>query len=164
MTTTRNRRTTTSGKTAYRQSGRMYQYSSAARKLQAVPQEEQRPVKKVSHTTRKNRERALHMNIGYVLFLAAAMVAAGVILTGYLKLQSDITNSIKHIAALERELNNLKLDNDENYSRITSNVNLEEVRRIAIQELGMQYAEEGQIVAFDGEDSDYVRQTGAIPD
>ena len=140
-----------------------YQYSSAARRLQVVPNEQQRPVKKVSHATRKNRERALHMNIGYVLFLVTAMVAAGVILTGYLKLQSDITNSIKNISVLESQLNTLKLDNDETYSRISSNVNLEEVRRIAIQELGMKYADEGQIIIFDGEDSDYVRQTGEIP-
>lgn len=160
---TGSRRTTAYERTAYRQSGREYQYSSAARALQAVPAREQRPVRKVSHATRKNRERALHMNIGYVLFLVTAMVAAGVILTGYLKLQSDITNSINNISALESQLNTLKLDNDETYSRISSNVNLEEVKRIAIQELGMQYADEGQIIVFDGEDSDYVRQTGEIP-
>ena len=58
----------------------------------------------------------------------------------------------------------LKLENDENYSRIDSSINLEEVKRIAIQELGMRYAEEGQIVTFSGEGSDYVRQTGEIPD
>ena len=143
--------------------GREYQYSTAARQLQTVPAREQRPVKKISHATRKNRERALHMNIGYVLFLVIAMVAAGIVLTGYLKLQSDITNSINNISVLESRLNNMKLDNDETYSRISSNVNLEEVRRIAIQELGMQYADEGQIIIFDGEDSDYVRQTGEIP-
>lgn len=156
------RRTTAYGRTTAASRGE-YQYSSAARRLQVVSNEQQRPVKKVSHATRKNRERALHMNIGYVLFLVTAMVAAGVILTGYLKLQSDITNSIKNISVLESQLNTLKLDNDETYSRISSNVNLEEVRRIAIQELGMKYADEGQIIIFDGEDSDYVRQTGEIP-
>ncbi len=160
---TGSRRTTAYDRGTYNRSGREYQYSSAARQLQVVPAREQRPVKKVSHATRKNRERALHMNIGYVLFLVTAMVAAGVILTGYLKLQSDITNSINNISILESRLNNMKLDNDENYSRISSNVNLEEVRRIAIQELGMKYADEGQIIIFDGEDSDYVRQTGEIP-
>lgn len=160
---TGNKRTAAYGK-SYRAGGREYQYSSAARKLQPLPQKEQRPAKKVSHATRRNRERALHMNIGYVLFLAIAMVAAGVVLTGYLKLQSDITNSISNISVLESRLNNMRLDNDETYSRISSNVNLEEVRRIAIQELGMQYANEGQIIVFDGEDSDYVRQTGEIPD
>ncbi len=160
---TGNRRTTAYRGTAYR-TGSTYQQGSAARQLQALPAEQLRPARKVSNATRKNRERALHMNIGYVLFLVAAMVTAGVILTGYLKLQSDITNSMKHIATLESQLNSMKLENDEAYSRINSNVNLEEVRRIAIQELGMQYAQEGQIVTFDGEDNDYVRQTGEIPD
>ena len=81
-----------------------------------------------------------------------------------MKAAPDITNSVKHIAALESELNQLRRDNDENYSRITSNVDLEEVKRVAIQELGMTYAREGQIVIFNGEGSDYVRQTGDIPD
>ena len=105
-----------------------------------------------------------HMNVASVLSMAVAMVAAGIILTWYLMLQSDITNSIKRIASLESQLNELKLENDENYSRITSNVDLEEVKRVAIQELGMRYAEEGQIITFNGEGSDYVRQTGKIPD
>lgn len=96
--------------------------------------------------------------------MAVAMVAAAFILIRYLTLQSDITNSIKHISALESQLNEMKLDNDENYSRITSNVDLEEVKRVAIQELGMQYAKEGQIITFSGEGSDYVRQTGDIPE
>lgn len=150
---------------AYRQGNQVYIQGNTARKLQVVPSEyERRPVKKNTHAVRKNRERALHMNVGYVTFLITAMVLAGFILTGYLKLQSDITNSIKHIAQLESDLNTMKLDNDERYSRLTSDINLEEVRRTAIQELGMQYAQEGQIITFNGEDNDYVRQTGEIPD
>lgn len=79
------------------------------------------------------------------------------------RLQSDITNSIKNISRLESRLNTLKLDNDEEYSRITSNIDLEEVKRIAIQELGMKYAEEGQIVTVTGGGSDYMRQVADIP-
>ena len=149
-------------KTAYRNS--VYVQGNTARKLQAVPDIQRTPAKKVSNRTRRNRERALHMNIGSVLFMAIAMIAAGIILTWYITLQSDITNSIKNISKLESELNYLKLTNDENYSRITSNIDLEEVRRVAIQELGMRYAEEGQIITFNGEGSDYMRQTGDIPD
>ena len=104
------------------------------------------------------------MNIGYVLFLASALLAVGFVLTTYLTLKSDITNSVKNIARLESELNNMKLDNDERESRISSNTNLEEVRQTAIQELGMQYAGEGQIITFNSEDNDYVIQKGEIPD
>lgn len=151
------------GKTAYRNS--VYVQENTVRRLQAVPSpvRQEPPARKVSNRARRNRERAKHMNIGSVLFMAVAMVVAGLILTWYLTLQADITNSIKHIAALESQLNELKLSNDENYSRITSDVNLEEVKRVAIQELGMIYAKEGQIISFNGESSDYVRQTGNIP-
>ena len=93
-------------KTAYRNS--VYVQGNTARKLQPLPAPE-RPVKKVSSRTRKNRERALHMNVASVLSMAVAMMAAGIILTWYLTLQSDITNSIKHIAALEGTLNEMKL-------------------------------------------------------
>ena len=141
----------------------VYVQGNTARRLEVLPQEEQ-PIRRVSEQIRRNRARAHRMNVGYVAFMVAALVAVGVILTMYISLQSDITNSIKHIASQEKTLNNLKLDNDENYSRITSSVNLDEVKRIAIQELGMGYAQEGQIITFNGESSDYVRQTGEIPD
>ena len=72
-------------------------------------------------------------------------------------------SSCKNISRQEKILNDLRLDNDENYSRITSSINLDEVKRIAIQELGMGYAQECQIITFNGESSDYVRQTGEIP-
>ena len=66
-------------------------------------------------------------------------------------------------ARLEKELNNLKLSNDDELARINSNVNLDEIKRIAIGELGMVYAQEGQIVYYNNEGSDYVRQFGDIP-
>ncbi|MDE5932260.1 MAG: cell division protein FtsL [Lachnospiraceae bacterium] len=141
-----------------------YIQGSAVRKLDVTQEIEQNPKKKLSNTARKNREKAEHMSLGYVLFLSLALLATGVILVGYIRLQSDITNSIKHIASLESELNDLKLANDEEYNRITSSIDLEEVRRIAIQELGMKYAEEGQIVVFESENNDYVKQMAPIPD
>ncbi|MDE7249026.1 MAG: cell division protein FtsL [Lachnospiraceae bacterium] len=155
-------------KNAYRSS--IYvQGNTAARRLaqeeriRVVPRQ-QEPVRRAGKNVRRNRDRALYMNIGYVLFLVAAVVATAFILTGYLTLKADITSSIKNISRMESTLNELKLSNDEKYDRIISNVNLDEVKRIAIQELGMSYAKEGQIISFRGEGSDYVRQTGEIPE
>ena len=140
----------------------MYVYGNTARQLQTMPAE-RRPVRK-NHATRRNRERALYMNVGYVLFLGMALMAVGFVLISYLRLKSDITNSVKNIARMESQLNSLKLDNDERLSRISSSTNLEEVKQRAIQELGMQYAGEGQIIIFNSEDNDYVIQKGEIPD
>lgn len=141
-----------------------YIQGSAVKKLDVTREIEREPKKKLSNTARKNREKAEHMSAGYVLFLSVALLVTGWILVGYISLQSDITNSIKNISTLESELNDLRLANDEEYSRITSSVDLEEVRRIAIQELGMQYAQEGQIVTFASENSDYVKQMASIPE
>ena len=142
---------------------RYYVQGNTVRKLDVTKEIERQPQKKISNTARKNRERAKHMSAGYVVFLCIALVATGIILVNYISLQSDITNSVQHISTLEKQLNDLKLANDEEYSRITSNIDLEEIKRIAIQELGMQYAEEGQIVSFASENHDYVKQMSDIP-
>lgn len=140
-----------------------YVQGNTVRRVQLAREMPERSPKRISNSVRKNRERAKHMSAGYVLFLSAALVSAGIILVYYIGLQSDITNSVKHIATLERQLNDLKVANEENYSRISSSVDLEEIRRIAIQELGMQYAKEGQIISFASENSDYVKQMAEIP-
>lgn len=145
----------------YRKS--VYVQGNTVRKLDDDLYAPRQPKRQISNTARKNREKAYHMSFGYVLFLVCALVAAGFILTGYIGLQAEMTNSIKTVSKMESQLNDLKLENDENYSRITSSIDLEEVKRIAIQELGMKYAEEGQIVTFSGEGSDYVRQMADIP-
>lgn len=140
-----------------------YVHGNTARKIRPDQEITREPKKKVNNSVRRNRDRAKHMNAGYVLFLGMALVATGMILVYYIGLQSDITNSVKHISTLESQLNALKVANEENYSRISSSVDLEEIRRIAIQELGMQYAQEGQIISFTSENNDYVKQMAEIP-
>ena len=144
-----------------------YVYGNAARALEPERRRENTeevPVRKPHHEVRKNRDKARYMNAGYVVFLVTALCAAAFILVNYIQLQSQLTNMTKSVAAKKSELNYMSIANDEEYNRITSNVDLEEVRRIAIQELGMQYAEEGQIVVFQSENNDYVKQIAAIPD
>ncbi len=149
-----------SGQTTYRKSGYI---SGNTVKIADPVREMQNPSKKVSHTTRKNRDRVLHMNLGYVIFLTGALFIAGIVLIGYLQMQAKLTVSIKSVASLESELNDLKLSNDEELERINSSINLEEIKRIAVEELGMTYAKEGQVVKISGEGSDYVRQLKNLP-
>ena len=150
-------------KTANRRAQDTYVVGNTVRKLNVV-EELQNPVqqKPVNHTVRKNREKALYMNLGYVLFLVAALASAAIILISYIQIQAEITLSVKHIAAMESELNDLRLTNDENYARAASSVDLEEIRSVAIGELGMRYAKEGQIINVSGEGNDYVRQLADI--
>ena len=144
------------GRSAYRQNEE-YVYGNAARALQPVQVEEPKGLH-LSHRARRNRERAGHMNLGYVLFLTLAIVATGIGCLQYLKLQSEITNSVKRISVLESRLNEIKAENDDTESRIKGTVGLEEIKKRAMNELGMQYATPEQIVKYSSDDTDYVRQ------
>ncbi len=142
-------------------SGSRYVQGTAVRR-EDIRRQLDAPKKQLSHTTRKNRERARHMNFAYVLFLTMAMAVTGFVLIHYIQMESSITTSVKAVAAKESELNALKTENDEALSRIETSIDLEEIRRIAITELGMTYAGEGQIVEIPSEGSDYVRQYADI--
>ncbi len=143
-----------------------YVYGSAARELAPVP--ERNLPRKERHTlssrTLENRRRAAKMNIRYVAFLAAATAATLAICIGYLKLRSEVDGRVGRISRMERELKEVKTENDATYNRIMKGVNLEEIRRIATEELHMVYADESQVIFYDSEESDYVRQYEDIPE
>lgn len=149
----------TGGRSAY---GRVID-GNTARQLDVVTElQKPRSPKELNHTVKKNRDKAIYMNFGYVLFLTVSLLVAGFILIGYIRLQSEITASVKRISAMESTLNSLKTANDEEYSRIESSVDLDEIRRIAITELGMVYPDEDQIVTVPDGGNDYVRQVADI--
>ena len=140
-----------------------YLEGTAAKQLERGFEAEKLPVrKKVSNTTRKNREKMFHMNLGYVAFLVIALALATFTVCGYIELQSGITNHVKQISEMEAEYNSLKMANDEEYNRITSSVDLEKIRAIAIGELGMVYAQDGQIIQIENTETDYVHQTADL--
>ena len=156
----------TSGRGTNRRNTHYYVEGSAARQLR--PQEDERTRRRQTHETRQAHSRrkivkAAPMNKGYIAVMAAAVLIVSGLLMGYVKMQSDITNHINTISDLESRLNALKLANDETYTKIMSSVDLEEIKRIAVNELGMKYAKEGQVVQYTGEGNDYVRQYSDIP-
>ncbi len=106
----------------------------------------------------RNQAKVRYMNFGYVVFLSIAIFITALTLLGYVKMRSELTMSIKRVATLESQYNDLKLTNDENLARINGSVSLENIKQIAIEELGMTYAKEGQVVVIESEGSDYVRQ------
>ena len=120
--------------------------------------------RRLSEETRKNREKALQMNLGYVLFLAAAAILTVAICVNFLRLQATYTSLQKTGTSLEASLSSLKLENDTQYDRIMSSVNLEEIKQKAIDSLGMVYAGADQIVTYQPSSGDYAKQYLDVPD
>ncbi len=143
----------------------VYVYGNTARRLEVVPEmEPKRTGQRVpKNAIRKNREKARHMNPAYVMFLSAACVVTFAVCFHYIQLRSEITGKIENISALESQLSDLKIENDAEYSRVTNSVDLEEIKRIAMEELGMVYADEDQVVMCEDKEAEYFRQYEDVP-
>ncbi len=135
----------------------MYVHGSAAPKYD-IPGQLEEPRRGLSEETRKNREKAKYMSLGYVTFLIAALMVAGVVLIGYIRLQADITALSGEVTRQEKLISNLMIENEEAWSRLAVVDNLDEIKRVAIQELGMTYPKEGQIITYEAVGYDYVRK------
>lgn len=129
-----------------------------------VIEEMNKPYKTVNARIIKNREKTKRVSLGYALFITAAFIVMGITLISYIKVKSELTIATGEVASMESKLNDLKLTNDEELERIEAAVNLEEIKQIAVEELGMTYAKAGQVVTISDEGSDYVRQMEELPE
>ena len=135
---------------------------NTARKVQTLeyPSRERQPERRERRHAEKSNVQ--YVNVLYMIFLAAASCMVLWSCVNYLQLQAETTSRVKHIASLETELEDLRKENNDNYTRIMTSVDLDHIRDVAINELGMVYAEPNQVILYDGGTDDYVRQNGSI--
>lgn len=157
----------------------MYVDGNTVRRLQEVPQRQyparrrtaaakpasqsERRVRQTSRETIRNREKAMSMGKGFVLFLTVVCAAIMFFAVSYLQLKSDITGRISEVASLEAEYSQIKEENDAYYSQVTSNVDLNKIKRIAIGRLGMNYPTDAQKKTYTMSSNSYVRQYQDVP-
>ncbi len=169
-----------------RDSGRDYRHmtyieGNAVRRMDAMPddweQEQERRKKQEDYEqrmrqkrrrqraiARRNQDRALVMNRGYVVFLTFAAIITCLTAILYIKLQSDVTIHLNNIAALETSVNELKTENDATDKRLATAMQMETVKEEAMNELGMNYPTEDQIVTYSIDRADFMSQYGEIPE
>ncbi len=136
---------------------REYVYGNTARALRPIEKEVRSP-KRVAHKSRRHIDRDTGMNPGFMLFMTLAMVLTGIVCVQYIRLQSSLTTYVNTISAMERDLQQLRAENDDYESRIKGAIGLENIKKRAMDELGMTYASDDQIVVYNSDGTDYVRQ------
>ncbi|MCD8077491.1 MAG: septum formation initiator family protein [Lachnospiraceae bacterium] len=142
---------------------RLYVEGTTVRQEEVVRERPERRQREVSRQVRRNRERALHMTAPYVLMLAVAVVAMLVVCCQYLQLQSDIVYSKHSVTSLTSSIEALKTQNDATEDSIEIYTDLDYIYEVATSELGMVYPSDDQIILYDKEESEYVRQYEDIP-
>lgn len=130
------------------------------RRREAERQEELRRRKRIA---RRNQEHALRMSRGYVAFLTVAVLLSGIFAGTYIKLQSDIASRMSNIASLESQISEMRADNDALEKNINISTDLNTVKDIAMNQLGMTYASPEQIVYYSVDKEDFMNQYSDIP-
>lgn len=150
----RKRRTTTYGTEVQ---------GNVARALYAVPERHERGNGPVEVPRRKHKRESDTLSIPYCIFLAVACVLTLTLGAYYLQQQALATSSQKKIASLESTLAEKKKENADELNRIETSINLEEIRDIAINELGMVYATQDNVVLYENISENYVSQYEDVP-
>lgn len=142
-----------------------YVQGNTVRKIdpQRIPKKRlpETPQKQIA--VRRKQEKALQVDVPYLIMLIAAACCMMYLCVNYLHIQSIIASRIDHIESLEKELEQLKSENDALETRINTYVDLDHVYKVATEEFGMVYASRDQILLYDQTESEYIRQNEDIP-
>ena len=136
----------------------IYVYGNTVRKENTLPRERRIDERRVHENVRRKRNKQAQMSLPYTLFLVAAVVVSLFVCVQYTNVRADITNSLEEITRLERQLSEMKEDNDIAYNRVLTSVDLNEIKRIAMEEYGMIYAGDNQIITYETDNDDYMHQ------
>ena len=118
------------------------------------------------HPIREERRRAnnsVHYAGSSVFMLIASFALMLGIVFYFISLQTSVTNKREQYSEMQSQYEALKRSNDLYEERILSKVDMEEIARVAREELGMHLAGEGQIIWYSGQLDDYVTQFTDIP-
>lgn len=145
-----------------------YIEGNTVRKLNTVPdiRREERPYEVPAPRRQEQRHpKALSgINFASLLVLTAAIIATVYVCVEYLKLQNDVTRMDKTIISMEQELTKRTNQNDAAYEAINTAYDLDYVYKVAVEELGMVYPNDNEVITYQSGEEDYVRQYEDIPD
>ncbi len=140
---------------------RVYDFPAVPKERPDSPKRERRPgVEKKTKPVKRVKRFGILSFVGFSL-ASVLMLAACVKL---ISLQSDVTAKKKEITALTTKYESLLNDNDATKARIGSDVDLNEIYRVATEDLGMVYPKPGQILKYDKAKEQYVKQYKDVPD
>lgn len=112
---------------------------------------------------RINKTQQSGMNLSMTILVAAALVITLIVCIEYLELRSENTKHLKNISSLQTQLSDLKDENDTSYNRIISSIDLDEIRKKAINQYGMTYPKQEQIITYSTDEDDYLYQYKDVP-
>ena len=120
-------------------------------------------VRPIEHTQPKRRVARRRFSLPVAasfMFAVLSFAVCAYMMVSYVRLRSELTEMSRSVTSKRSELNTMISHNDAEYNRIMASVDLASIEAVARGELGMTYADEGQICFYSGETGDYMRRYG----
>jgi cell division protein FtsL len=145
-----------------------YVEGNTVRKLRVAPdirrEEEQYEIPQRRLKERSRKKALSGINFASLIVLTVAIITTVYVCVDYLMVQNKVTVMNKQIVSLEKQITVLTKENDATYAAINAAVDMDEVYRVAVEELGMVYPNKNEVITYESGSSDYVRQYEDIPE
>ena len=106
----------------------------------------------------------LEMSLSYVVFLFIMVIMIVLSCVKYLDLNSQISETNSKIATLQTQLDTLITKNDAMNYEINGFIDVENIVKTAMEELGMVVAGKEQVKFYDSTVSEYMNQYSDVPE
>ncbi len=154
---------------------RRYQYDdtrtsyvdgNTVRKLRVAPQREEEQYEIPQRRPRQHGHQKTLSGISFtsLVVLTVAIIATVYVCVDFLMVQNQVTVMNKQIVSLEKKITTLTKENDATYEAINTAVDMDEIYRVAVEELGMVYPNKNEVITYQSGSADYVRQYEDIPE
>lgn len=147
-----------------------YVQGSAVRQPEMVPnpqrkkQQHAEEERRYRHHLAVEKERQREFSLSYMVGFVAVVGLSLFVLGDYIKEEATLYKQSRQIQLLQNTRDNLMVENDAAEARLEDNVDLAEIEQIAVEQYGMIYPEQSQIIEFENTEGDYIRQYENIPD
>ena len=139
-----------------REPERYYIDGNTARRLNEQPETPKRRNKAVQsrpkQRTVQHKKRVSVFDLKYTLFLVTSVHSSSV-----------LKKNEQAVTALQSQLQTVQEQNNSLKESLNKTIDLDEIYQIATGRLGMVYAGEDQVIYYDSNNNDYIRQYESIP-
>ena len=140
--------------------------SNALPKRRYLPDERREIVRKPKQVEKKRKYTAMKYApsidiFGFVGLMLVASILV-VICVGYIRVFNEIKQTESETRVLNAQLSSVRTANDNTENTLYSNIDLGDIRKIAIEKYGMVYPYENQVITYKSVTNGYVRQYGNL--
>lgn len=97
-----------------------------------------------------------------MIVLVCAMAVTFMVCISYLQVQAQISSQIKETERLNAMTEELVVKNDYSELKLETSLDMEQIRLVAMEELGMVYPYQNQVISYKAGKNGYVRQYGEL--